>query len=104
MKSKEIKYFGYIYRNPICHKKNNLIYILNEMERLCRKFGYVSVADMYDLFGLNCTYTDNLYGWTSLKDAKVKRIGFRSWHLYLPGIRRVREKVRKEFIVYGDES
>ena len=34
----------------------------------------VSVADLYDLVGVTGDYTDNKYGWTNLRNAKVVRV------------------------------
>ena len=37
-------------------------------------YGVVSVADMYDLCGMTCNYTDNKYGWKSLARADISRV------------------------------
>jgi hypothetical protein len=34
----------------------------------------VSVADFYDLVGVDGTYTDNKYGWTNIRNAYVNRV------------------------------
>lgn len=38
------------------------------------RYGVVSVADMYDLCGMTCNYTDNKYGWKSLARADISRV------------------------------
>lgn len=49
--------------------------VLEAMEELIDKYKLVSVADYYDLSGMTCSYTDNKYGWTSLRNAYVTRYG-----------------------------
>ena len=48
--------------------------ILERMDELLATYGVVSIADLYDLAGLTCAYTDNKYGWTSLRNAEVRRV------------------------------
>lgn len=45
--------------------------VLDRMEELIDKYGFVTVADLYDLSGLQCDYTDNKYGWLDLRSADV---------------------------------
>lgn len=47
--------------------------VLYRMEERIKECGNVSVADFYDLIGLDSEYTDNKYGWDSLKTAYVER-------------------------------
>ena len=44
------------------------------MNELIDTYGMVSVADFYDLVGLQCNYTDNKYGWTDIRNASVVRV------------------------------
>lgn len=44
--------------------------VLARMDELIEKYGMVSVADLYDLVGITGNYTDNKYGWTSLRNAE----------------------------------
>ena len=44
------------------------------MEELLERFEVVSVADLFDMAGISCNYTDNKYGWTDLRDARVARV------------------------------
>lgn len=48
--------------------------VLTRMDELLEAYGIVSVADMYDLVGITCEYTDNKYGWTNLRNADVVRV------------------------------
>ena len=43
------------------------------MDELIETYGMVSVADLYDLVGITCNYTDNKYGWTSVRNAEPVR-------------------------------
>ena len=47
--------------------------VLTRMDELIDTYGVVSVADLYDLVGLTCDYTDNKYGWTkaTFRNARV---------------------------------
>ena len=44
------------------------------MEELLDRFDAVSVADLFDMAGISCNYTDNKYGWTNLDSARVERV------------------------------
>lgn len=48
--------------------------ILNELDDMIHKYGQVSVADFYDLVGVTGDWTDNRYGWVSLRGASIKPI------------------------------
>lgn len=48
--------------------------VLQQMDDLIANYGLVSVADLYDLVGINGSYTDNRYGWTNIASAKVVRV------------------------------
>lgn len=39
--------------------------VLDEMKKIIKNYGYASLADYYDLCGVNCDYTDNNYVFTS---------------------------------------
>lgn len=47
------------------------------LDRLCELidiYKVVSVADLYDLVGVDFAYTDNKYGWMNLRNAEVVRV------------------------------
>ena len=48
--------------------------VLYRMEELLERFDVVSVADLFDMAGISCQYTDNKYGWTDLRNAHVERV------------------------------
>lgn len=47
--------------------------VLNAMDDIRDQYGMVTVADLNDLVGKTGQYTDNKYGWTSLRTAEVVR-------------------------------
>lgn len=48
--------------------------VLSSMDDLLATYNAVTVADMYDLVGTSCNYTDNKYGWTNLRNAEIIRV------------------------------
>lgn len=59
--------------------------VLNASKEIINEYGFVTVADMYDLVGLNATYTEEKYGWVDLKEAKIIRVRS-GYKLVLPEI------------------
>lgn len=47
--------------------------VLDRMTEIIESYEFVSVADLFDLLGQDCSYTDQKYGWTNLRDASVDR-------------------------------
>ena len=47
--------------------------VLKSLTEIINVYGFVTVADIYDLVGLNATYTEQKYGWVDLKEAKIIR-------------------------------
>lgn len=47
--------------------------VLDEMIATVRRYGLVTVADMYEMAGERQPYTSNNYGWMSLRGADVER-------------------------------
>ena len=48
--------------------------VLDEMSNVIEAYGYVRVADLYDMAGLTQPYTSNKFGWTSIANSEVVRI------------------------------
>ena len=44
-----------------------------QMEEVIERYGFVTVADLYDMADLTAPYTANKYGWTSVRNAEVLR-------------------------------
>ena len=60
--------------------------VLERMDELLDTYGMVTVADLCDLVGISCEYTDNKYGWTNLRNAKVVRLRGNEYMLDLPRV------------------
>lgn len=48
--------------------------VREEMNNVIERYGFVTVADMYDMAELSQPYTSNKYGWTSIRTAEVVRV------------------------------
>jgi hypothetical protein len=57
--------------------------VLRQMEEVIGRYGFVRVADMYDMAGLPHPFTSNKFGWMSLRYAEVRRAGD-GWIIKLP--------------------
>ena len=64
----------YSYDDIIFETRGDAEEVLWRMEELLERFDMVSVADLFDMAGVSCNYTDNKYGWTDLGDARVKPV------------------------------
>jgi hypothetical protein len=65
---------GYNYDDIILESRGEAEDVLSRMDELIDIYGTVSVADMYDLVGKTCNYTDNKYGWTNIRNAEPIRV------------------------------
>lgn len=59
--------------------------VLEESKEIINKYGFVTIADMYDLASLDAPYTGQKYGWVDLKEAKIIRVR-QGYELVLPEI------------------
>lgn len=64
---------GYEFEDIFLETRGEAEEVLNRMEDLIDNYGIVSVADLYDLVGITGNYTDNKYGWTNLRNARIER-------------------------------
>lgn len=69
---------GYRYDDIVLDSRAEAEEVLNRMDELIETYGVVRVADLFDLCGMTCQYTDNNYGWTNISSAKIEhgRDGF----------------------------
>lgn len=58
--------------------------VLDRMEEIIATYGFVSVADFYELVGVPSNYTDNNYGWSNLRNAYVDRLRDGGYIIKLP--------------------
>lgn len=64
---------GYNYDDIILETRGEAEEVLSRMDELVETYNMVSVADLCDLVGATCKYTDNKYGWTDIRSAHVIR-------------------------------
>lgn len=65
---------GYNYDDIVLESRGEAEEVLTRMDELIETYGMVSVADLYDLVGKTCHYTDNKYGWTNIRNAEPIRV------------------------------
>lgn len=65
---------GYSFDDIILESRGEAEEVLSRMDELIDAYKLVSVADMYDLVGMTCEYTDNKYGWTNIRNAEAVRV------------------------------
>ena len=65
---------NYSYNDLVFNNRGDAEVVLERMYELLDHFDAVSVADLFDLAGESCNYTDNKYGWTNLDDARVQSV------------------------------
>lgn len=64
----------YSFEDIILETKGEAEDVLDRLDELIDQYSMVRVADLYDLVGISCEYTDNKYGWTNLSNARVERV------------------------------
>lgn len=66
---------SYDYDEIIYETRGEAEAVLDNLEDAIKKYHAASIADLYDISGVsnNDRYTDNKYGWTSLRFAEVER-------------------------------
>lgn len=65
---------GYNYDDIILSNRAEAERVLASMDDLIESYGVISVADYYDLVDVASQYTDNHYGWTDIRNARVVRV------------------------------
>lgn len=48
--------------------------VREQMEEVIDRYGFVTVADMYDMADISAPYTSSKYGWTNIRSAEVVRV------------------------------
>lgn len=74
---------GYSYDDIVLENRREAEEVLMRMDEVIETYKVASVLDLYDLVGLPTTPTDNKYGWTNLRNAKVVPVRDGFW-LQLP--------------------
>lgn len=75
------------FRNIYIESRGEAEDVLGHLVDLIEDYGVASVADYYDLLGIDSAFTDNDYGWTNISSAYVQR----SRHGYAINLPRPRE-------------
>jgi hypothetical protein len=75
---------GYSYDDVSLDSRQEAEEVLTRMDELVETYGEVTVADLYDLVGVTCEFTDNNYGWTNIRNAKVVRLRDGKYMIDLP--------------------
>lgn len=65
---------GYSLDDIVLETRGEAEDVLACMDELVELYGFVSVADLYDLVGITGNYTDNKYGWTNIRNAEPIRV------------------------------
>ena len=74
---------GYSYDDIILNSRGEAEEVLTRLDELISVYGLASVADFYDLVGVQGNYTDNNYGWTDIRSASVVHVRD-GWMVKLP--------------------
>ena len=64
---------GYAYDDVIVETRPEAEAVLIRMDEIMEEYEQVRVADLYDLVGISGDYTDNKYGWTNIRNARIVR-------------------------------
>lgn len=65
---------GYSFDDIVIPSHQEADEVLEKMDEIIDRYDIVSVSDYYDLVGETGNYTDNKYGWSSLRTAEVVRV------------------------------
>ena len=74
----------YSYDEIIFANRGEAEMVLDAMYEIIAKYGFVRVADYYDLVGTSGSYTDNNYGWPNLQSAQIVRLSNGEYTIKLP--------------------
>mgnify|MGYP004552491435 CR=1 FL=1 len=66
--------YNYDYDDIILESRSEAEEVLDRMSEILDNYDFVSIADLYDLIGKSCNFTDNRYGWSNLRDAEVVKV------------------------------
>ena len=66
---------GFEYEDVILDTRGEVEIVFDKLQGTIDRYGFARVADLYEFSGIpNDNYTLNDYGWTSLRNARYKRI------------------------------
>ena len=59
------------YEDMVIDTRGEAEEILDQMDAIIEKYGFVRVSDLYEMMDITAPYTGNNYGWTDIHTAKV---------------------------------
>lgn len=62
------------YDDVVFESRGEAELVREQMVELIERYGFVTVADMYDMADLTAPYTANKYGWTNIRNAEFVRV------------------------------
>lgn len=65
---------GFDYDDLKFYSRGDAEAVLEQMEEIIDRYGFVTVADMYDMADLTAPYTASKYGWTNIRNAEPVRV------------------------------
>lgn len=65
---------SYSYKDLIFTDRGDAESVLERMYEILERYDAVSIAELFELSGEPSSYTDNKYGWTDLRDARVRPV------------------------------
>ena len=74
---------GYSYDDIVLETRGEAETVLSRMDEIMEEYEIVRVADLYDLVGITGEHTDNKYGWTNIRNAKIVRVRD-GWKIEMP--------------------
>ena len=60
--------------------------VLDTLNDTIDRYGYATVADLYEYSGLRCTYPQSKYGWSDIRDADIQRLRADEWLIRMPRV------------------
>ena len=64
----------YSYDEVILESRGDAEAVLMRLDETIDEYGFASVGDLYDIVGVTGSYTDNDYGWTDIRNARIDRV------------------------------
>lgn len=64
----------YNYDEVILDSRGDAEAVLMRLDEIIDEYDFASVGDMYDIVGVTGSYTDNDYGWTDIRNARIERV------------------------------
>lgn len=64
---------GFDYDDILFETRGDAEAVREQMMEVIERYGFVTIADMYDMAQLTAPYTSNKYGWTNIRNAEVVR-------------------------------